>query len=77
MHQLESPTTFGYINKTSDAYKIIYNQWRNFFMTKGSHGSPMVFNFNFFIYLYVFFKILICIYIIFIKLYIYIYYLYI
>jgi len=25
MHQLESPTTFGYINKTSDAYKIIYN----------------------------------------------------
>jgi len=23
MHQLESPTTFGYINKTSDAYKII------------------------------------------------------
>jgi len=25
MHKLESPTTFGYINKTSDAYKIIYN----------------------------------------------------
>jgi len=25
MHQLESPTTFGYINKTSDAYKIIYH----------------------------------------------------
>jgi len=25
MHQLESPTTFGYINKTSDTYKIIYN----------------------------------------------------
>jgi len=25
MHQLKSPTTFGYINKTSDAYKIIYN----------------------------------------------------
>jgi len=25
MHQLESPITFGYINKTSDAYKIIYN----------------------------------------------------
>jgi len=25
MHQLESPTTFGYINKTSDKYKIIYN----------------------------------------------------
>jgi len=25
MNQLESPTTFGYINKTSDAYKIIYN----------------------------------------------------
>jgi len=25
MHQLESSTTFGYTNKTSDAYKIIYN----------------------------------------------------
>jgi len=25
MHKLESPTIFGYINKTSDAYKIIYN----------------------------------------------------
>jgi len=25
MHQLESPTTFGYINKTSDTYKIIYH----------------------------------------------------
>jgi len=25
MHQLESHTTFGYINKTIDAYKIIYN----------------------------------------------------
>jgi len=25
MHQLESPTTSGYINKTSDTYKIIYN----------------------------------------------------
>jgi len=26
MHQVESPTTtFGYINKTSDAYKIIYH----------------------------------------------------
>jgi len=25
MHQLESPTTFGYINKTSDGYKIIYH----------------------------------------------------
>jgi len=25
MHQLESPTIFGYINKTSDTYKIIYH----------------------------------------------------
>jgi len=33
-----------------------YVQWRNFFVTKGSHDSPMVFNFNFYIYLYIFFK---------------------
>jgi len=25
MRQLESPTTFGYIIKTSDIYKIIYH----------------------------------------------------
>jgi len=25
MHKLESAITFGYINKTSDTYKIIYN----------------------------------------------------
>jgi len=25
MRKLESPTTFMYINKTSDAYKIIYH----------------------------------------------------